>query len=454
MATLIVEPRPEDINVVDVGLELLDMKHILEKEEVTWDKRPAFEIVRGFSFGIYQNVTSVRQLIATVNAASIDGLELPKRGTYRFLRAEDHDLRSILRGGIAPEKTRPSDLILLDDSPNERTGRQMEGTSLTHSTTAGGRIFGHCLLNAYHAGAEASGFVDFELKMNKKTKKGYRRRGRLQAGPARALHLPLRALALAIIDREKARGNKAKTVVADTGFFSKGFCRRLRRRGRHWVLAAKVNTRVEYRGELMKLRELFHNVRSTKSFGDARYRVFNVVLPGYGPVRAFFIRFVDRNGNWHTRYLLTDLTKRKASARSVLRKYLRRWTIEIGHRTTKETFNLRGYHGRSFCGHVNFYALVMLAHQIAEAVTHLWEVHESAQESVPTLAFRFRLAVIMRGSASTSAAATKPRSTTGVTAWPRGRINMRKGSYGQLETMMGTTLDFASPVETMPVSTS
>ena len=99
MAALTVEPKPEDINVVDVGLEILKVSQLLEAEEITWDGKPALEVVRGFLFGTYQDVKSVRQLISTVNAAGIDGLALPTRGAYRFLCDKEHDLRSILRGG-------------------------------------------------------------------------------------------------------------------------------------------------------------------------------------------------------------------------------------------------------------------------------------------------------------------------------------------------------------------
>ena len=194
-----------------------------------------------------------------------------------------------------------------------------------------------------------------------------------------------------MLDRERARGNQAGTVVTDSGFLSLPFCRRLRRRGWHWLIAAPVDTRVEHKGELQELRVLFDGVRSLKSAGDGvSYRVLDVIYPGYGPVRAFYVRFVDHKGELHTLYLLTDLTKKKASARSVLRKYLRRWNIEVGHKQSKETFNLRGYHGHTLHGHINFYALVLLAHQVAEAVVHLWEL----DVGIPTLALRVRLAAL------------------------------------------------------------
>lgn len=393
MARFIVTPEPQDINVVHRGFELLRVKESVEELGLTWDGESAISMIEGITFGIWQDVSSVSKLLSVTRAV---GMMLPSRGTYRFLADREHDLRDVLRRGIEPKKTRPSDLLILDESVNSRTGRRMEGTSLVHSTTHRGRVLGHCLLNAFHSGAEVSGFVDFEMKMNKKTKAGYRPRGHPTRGVARALNTPLRALALSLVDSERARGNQAGTLVTDSGFLSLPFCRRLRRRGWHWIIAGKVNTPVEYRSKKTTLEELFAGKRSMKSFGEsARYRVFDVVYPGYGPVRAFFIRFVDRHGDWHELYLLTDLTKKRASARSVLRKYLRRWDIELGHRQTKETFNLRGYHGQTLRGHINFYALVLLAHQVAEAVLHLWEVEQSeAEVKVATLAFRVRLATM------------------------------------------------------------
>jgi hypothetical protein len=255
------------------------------------------------------------------------------------------------------------------------------------------------MLNLFHSGAEASGFVDFEMKMNKKTKAGYRPRGHPTDEVSRALHTPLRGLALALLARERARGNQAATTVLDSGFLSLPFCRRLRRRGWQWIIAGKVNTPIEHNGQKTTLKELFDGLRSMKSAGKtARYRVLNVVYPGYGPVRAFFVRFVDRHGEWHDLYLLTSLTSKRASARAVLKMYLRRWDIEVGHRETKETFNLRAYHGHSLHGHVNFYALVLLAHQVAEAVIHLWATQEGQVEArVATLALRLRLATMRAG---------------------------------------------------------
>lgn len=403
MASLIVAPQPGDLKIVERGLQLVGVERSLEAAGVSWQGTTAFEMVRGVVAGVFQNVDSVRKLLSVTSAM---GLELPSRGTYRFLADTDHDLRAVLRAGVAPGKTRPSDLLILDESPNVRTGRSMEGTSLVHSTCARGRILGHCLLNLFHTGAEVSGFVDFEMKMNRKTKDGYRRPGRPTAEVSRALNTPLRALALALLDRERARGNQASTVVTDSGFLSLPFCRRLRRRSWHWLIAAPVDTRVEYNGQLAELRDLFANARSLKSAGDGvSYRVLNVIYPGYGPVRAFYVRFVDHKGELHTLYLLTDLTRKKASARSVLRKYLRRWNIEVGHRQSKETFNLRGYHGHTLHGHINFYALVLLAHQAAEAVVHLWNL----DVAVPTLAFRVRLAALAHAAAEQAIA---PRTTT------------------------------------------
>jgi len=398
MATIIVASEPEDINIVHKGFELLKVAESVKKAGITWQGTVPIQMIEGLTFGIWQNVDSVRKLLA-VDAAV--GGKLPSRGAYRFLADEGHDLRDVLRAGIHPEKTRPSDLFILDESVNQRTGRKMEGTSLVHSTTTRRRVLGHCMLNAFHSGAEVSGFVDFEMKMNKKTKKGYRPRGRPTPKVSRALNLPLRALALALLDHERARGNQAETAVMDSGFLSLAFCRRLRRRGWQWLIAGKTDTPVVYKEKKTTLKALFNGVRSLKSAGkSASYRVLNVVYPGYGPVRAFFVRFVDRHGDSHELYLLTSLSKKRASARSVLRKYLRRWDIELGHRETKETFNLRGYHGHSLHGHINFYALVLLAHQVAEAVLHLWEVEQcEAEVKVATLALRVRLATMQQAAA-------------------------------------------------------
>lgn len=434
MATLIVTPEPQDINVVHRGLELLKVKESIASAGITWQGTSALQMVEGITFGIWQNVTSVRKLLSVTAAV---GVELPSRGTYRFVADRDHDLRGVLRVGIKRERTRPDDLLILDESVNERTGRRTEGTSLVHSTTHRKSVLGHCLLNAFHAGAEMSGFVDFEMKMNKKTKAGYRPRGHPTHEVARALNTPLRALALSLIDSEAARGNQSRTVVTDSGFLSLPFCRRLRRRGWHWIIAGKVNTPVEYRSEKTTLEELFAGKRSTKSFGSsARYRVLDVVYPGYGPVRAFFIRFVDRHGDWHELYLLTDLTKKRASARAILRKYLRRWDIELGHRQTKETFNLRGYHGRTLHGHINFYALVLLAHQAAEAVLHEAGVREGeAEVKVATLALRVRLATMRLGATSEAARDTSQDSPL--------------ENCSNSQTMMGTTFPSVAPPQTM-----
>lgn len=434
MASLIVAPEPEDINVIHRGFGLLGVAESVRHAGITWQGVDVSQLLEAFVFGVFQDVNSIRKLLSVLSAA---GVPLPSRGAYRFLASPAHDIRDVLRGGVSPEKTRPSDLFILDESVNQRTGRRMEGTSLVHSTTARRRVLGHCMLNAFHSGAEASGFVDFEMKMNKKTKAGYRPRGHPTDEVSWALHTPLRALALALLDRERARGNRAATVVSDSGFLSLAFCRRLRRRGWQWIIAGKTDTPVEYEGAKTTLKALFAGRRSMKAAGDsARYRVFNVLYPGYGPVRAFFVRFVDRHGDWHDLYLLTSLTKKRASARAVLRKYLRRWSIEVGHRQTKETFNLRGYHGHSLHGHVNFYALVLLAHQVAEAVLHLWEVEQGeAEVKVATLALRVRLAT-MRQAAEHAAGAGSRGSPVSA--------NCPSTPYG-----MGTTLAPGLPTETM-----
>lgn len=434
MAKHIVTPKPQDINIVQRGFELLGVEKSVEKAGITWQGIKPIQMIEGITFGIWQNVDSVAKLLAVTSAA---GVELPSRGTYRFLGDADHDLREVLRAGVQPGKTRPSDLLILDESVNQRTGRRMEGTSLVHSTTHRRRVLGHCMLNLMHSGADVSGFVDFEMKMNKKTKAGYRPRGHPTEEVSRALHTPLRALALALLDRERARGNRAGTAVMDSGFLSLAFCRRLRRRGWQWLIAGKTDTPIEYNGKKTSLAELFDGTRSMKSAGDtATYRVLNVVYPGYGPVRALFVRFVDKDGDSHELYLLTSLSKKRASARAVLRMYLRRWNIEVGHRQTKETFNLRGYHGHTLHGHVNFYALVLLAHQVAEAIIHLWSVERSESDvKIATLALRARLALISQAAASSGGCSACGYRTDAKCA--------------ESQTLMGTRFPSVTPAKTM-----
>lgn len=439
MAKSIVAPEPQDINIVHRGFELLKVEQSVERAGIAWQGVKAIEMIEGITFGIWQNVDSVAKLLAVTAAA---GVRLPSRGTYRFLGDAGHDIREVLRAGVEPAKTRPSDLLILDESVNQRTGRRMEGTSLVHSTTHRGRVLGHCMLNLMHSGADVSGFVDFEMKMNRKTKAGYRSRGHPTDEVSRALHTPLRGLALALLVRERARGNRAATAVMDSGFLSLAFCRRLRRRGWQWLIAGKTDTPVEYEGEKMSLATLFDGTRSMKSAGgSATYRVLNVVYPGYGPVRALFVRFVDKDGDSHELYLLTSLSKKRASARAVLKMYLRRWSIEVGHRQTKETFNLRGYHGHTLHGHVNFYALVLLAHQAAGAVTHLWSVEQNEPHvKIATLALRARLALIRHAAAS-----GEKCSICGHTAIAKG---------AESETQMGTRFPSVTPPQSMMDSTS
>lgn len=145
-----------------------------------------------------------------------------------------------------------------------------------------------------------------------------------------------------------------------------------------------------------------------------------MVYPGYGPVRALFVRFIDKDGDSHELYLLTSLSKKRASARAVLKMYLRRWNIEVGHRQTKETFNLRGYHGHTLHGHINFYALVLLAHQIAGAITHLWSVEKNEPNvKIATVALRARLALIHHAATSEGTCSACGQSTIAKGAAPQ-----------------------------------
>ena len=79
MAGLIVAPEPQDINIVQTGSRLLNVEASVKKPGVTWQGIKPIHLIEGLTFGIWQNVSSVRMLLAVTAAAGID---LPSRGTY------------------------------------------------------------------------------------------------------------------------------------------------------------------------------------------------------------------------------------------------------------------------------------------------------------------------------------------------------------------------------------
>jgi hypothetical protein len=120
----------------------------------------------------------------------------------------------------------------------------------------------------------------------------------------------------------------------------------------------KSNTEVVYKGQVIKVKELWDRVNLEPVSGRSiKAGAILVTVKGFkNPLKIVFVQELDKYGRAKARYILvcTDI---HFSKEKIIEAYKLRWTIECFFRTAKQRFGLDKFHVRKFSeihSHVTF----------------------------------------------------------------------------------------------------
>jgi len=237
--------------------------------------------------------------------------------------------------------TKPSNIMVLDDTPIEKSGKKMKWAGKYYNSAEGYFYLGYELVVLALVWGRSFLPINFIPRRSKikqrKSKKTRKSQSKL-------------SLALKLISDALARGIKVGYIVFDSWYFALWFVKRLEKLGLHWVTVAKRNRVFIYQGRKVKA-ECF--ARMTRCAGCYPMK-FIAELPKYGLVAVV----VNYRGKKYEVLVTNDLT---LSAKAVVRTYKKRWKIEVLFREAKQHYGLEKFHNQNWYAIIAHFALSLLA---------------------------------------------------------------------------------------------
>jgi SRSO17 transposase len=289
---------------------------------------------------------SLREIAARFNA-SLDRLQHFLSCSTPCARALQHQQQCRL-ARLAPSHSEP--LLVLDDTPCARHGRQIEGLGLHHS--AKGLIRGWCAVTAM-------------LKVGSQrflwAVRGYRPK---QGCPRGQFHSKI-DWAVEIVREATAHfGRGGLTVLMDSWYACARLLTSIHEAGWVYVAAVRSNRLVRLPGRAGKisvrsLAKSRHGWRTVRAGKKRRYRVRRVRawLPQVGEVLVFVVR----NGNTVRGFVTNCLSLTEAQ---MVRLYGQRFWIETLHRELKQELGFGELFVRKWAAAERHWTLVGLAYNL------------------------------------------------------------------------------------------
>lgn len=356
----------------------------LKRSDIERRGKAAHTIVLFVILGLWMQSSSINRM---PNSVLVAEEEVASWTVYRFLRDRRFDLRKVLYSFVSHSNTFEEDLLIIDDTDLEGTGEKTEGVSFHYSSGKKRRVLGHGLVILYHRGTFLRQSIDFELKVGKVKPKGIKGKRRKPTPELiRAKSLTKIQLALEMIKRTLALGNRARTVVFDCWYYALWFVKALSGLGLHWVTRYKMNYTLIVEGKRCKAKEIVDSIRSYKRYKDQDilYAQKEAFLKGFGPVKAVVVLFYQKGKKGRQKALLiTD--NLQLSAAKVIQIYLKRGDIEPFIKEEKQLYGLENAHLQSLHSISNYIALCMLAHLVGYVIQR----EDRSQDSLYTVVFNF-----------------------------------------------------------------
>lgn len=237
--------------------------------------------------------------------------------------------------------TKPSDVMILDDTPIEKSGKKMQWA---------GKFFNAAEQYYYHGYelvvlALARGRAAFPLNFIPKRSPKKKRKANKSKGSQNKLRL-----ALKLIEAVLKQGLKARYIVFDSWYGAVWFLQKIEQLGLYWVTPAKRNRLFIYQGRKIKASSF---VKMTLGADYYPWK-FIAELPKYSLVGVV----VNYRCPQYEVLVTNDLS---LSAEKVVRIYKKRWKIETLFREAKQHYGLEAFHNQNWCAIIAHFALSLLA---------------------------------------------------------------------------------------------
>ena len=296
--------------------------------------------------------------------------EMKKDTIYRLKNNELVPWRSILYGVVKrfqtltnPQKTvAPNSAFVVDDTTDSRVGSKIEKVSFVYDHVAGQKGsklgFKHLMLGWF----DGTSFVPLDFSIHaEKPLRGKHRKAQYQKdcrpgspGATRRKECSTDKISQAItmIKRAVKHGVKARYVLADSWFSSKGFIqaiRQIKQQAMHVVCGVRKDKRkYGYQGTTLDAQGLLARLKQAGNASRCRRlntRYFEVLVQyeGVGEVKLYFCRFPYAK-EWRL-FLSTDTS---LSFVKMMELYTTRWTIEVFFKEMKQHLRLGRCQSRDF----------------------------------------------------------------------------------------------------------
>lgn len=295
---------------------------------------------------------------------------MKKDAIYRMKNNEKMPWRSLLLGVAkqfqllvnSQKEVSTHSAFIVDDTTDIRVGKKIENVSMVYDHVGnkkGSKVGFKNLTLGFFDGKSFSP-LDFSLHMEKSLKTKERKKQYKKAcdprtpGAKRRKECNLDKItnALNMIKRAVKHGFKAKYVLVDSWFSSKGFIKAVRQiqgQALHVVCGVRKDKRLyTYNGDKVNAKKLLATLKKEQKEKRCRKRntrYYEVIVDydGIGPIRLYFCRFPYQK-EWRL-FLSTDTS---LTFLKMLEIYSIRWTIEVFFKEAKQHLKLGKCQSRDF----------------------------------------------------------------------------------------------------------
>lgn len=291
---------------------------------------------------------------------SLCGRTVPQKKLNRFLNTDRFDFKELFLGMTLNalrhrkidkkiRKRASKNVLIVDDTPLEKSGKKMQGISKLYSASKKGFYQGYEMVSLALAAPSSAFFLNFKLKP-----KSLKPPTRTKGSKANTTKL---TLAVDMIAAACAEGHPARLVTFDSWYTAVSFLKSLVTLNLTFVASLKKNRLVIFRGKRRKLTYFLDRCKRYNEWG----KIFWVELPQFGPVHLVIHKRRSKTRSATIDILITNGLN--LSSERIYSIYAKRWTIETLFREAKQTFGLETFHNRNhhaIIAHLAFSLIAML----------------------------------------------------------------------------------------------
>lgn len=244
-------------------------------------------------------------------------------------------------------------VLIIDDDLNHKTGKFMEGANIHFDHSKGKTSLGHQIVTTHLVAGKLSIPIDFELYQRNQGQDDFKTKIEI------AKELVAKALAY---------GFGFDTVVMDTWYFNNDLTGTIECMSKDWVSGCKINRVILFDGKEISLedylktvpKEEFQSVAMKTREGERVFYTYakNVTLKSHHQRVRVVFSYEDKIEG-EPKVLATN--RLAWDVKTILEKYLLRWSIDAFYRDAKQELGLEDYEVRKLAGIKRHWLMVFLA---------------------------------------------------------------------------------------------